>query len=87
VVLRIFKTYRDGKSLYHIADALNNDAVKARSASGKGWRPTAIRNVLVNPMYKGQLIVNRHLHISDIAKADMSKAIKIDVPPIVDEVL
>jgi len=41
--------------------------------------------MLINPAYKGTLIVNRHLHISDIARVDMSKAIIIPVPGIVSE--
>ncbi len=52
---------------------------------GKGWRGTAIRNVIINPVYKGTLIVNRHLHISDIDKVDMSKAICISVTPIISD--
>jgi hypothetical protein len=44
-----------------------------------------LRNVLINPVYKGMLIVNRNMHISDIDKVDMSKAIVISVPQIVTE--
>ena len=64
---------------------LNQEGIPSRSNKGKCWRATAIRNVLINPAYKGMLIVNRHMHISNIAKVDMSKAIIISVPEIVSE--
>ena len=41
--------------------------------------------MLLNPMYKGTLIVNRNTHISDINKVDLTKAIRINVPALVDE--
>jgi len=85
VVRRIFDWYRDGKPLSNIANMLNEEKVKPRSKSGKGWRGTAVRNILINPAYKGTLIVNRHSHIANIAKADMAKVITIAVPPIVAE--
>jgi hypothetical protein len=44
-----------------------------------------LRNILINPVYKGMLVVNRNMHISDIAKVDMSKAIVISVPRIVSD--
>jgi site-specific DNA recombinase len=64
---------------------LNNENIPPRSSKGKGWRITSLRNVLINPVYKGTCIVNRHAHISDIAKVDMSKVIIIPVPNIVSE--
>ena len=83
VVRRIFAKYNSGSSLAAVANMLNDDRVKPRYKSGKGWRPNAVRNILVNPVYKGTLIVNRHLHISDISRVDMSKAICISVAEIV----
>ena len=83
IVRRIFDDYVSGKSLNGIADSLNSDKVRPRSSKGKGWRETAVRNIIINPAYKGTLIVNRHEHIANIAKVDMSKAIVINVPAIV----
>jgi len=83
VVRRIFEKYNSGSSLAAVANMLNKDRIKPRYENGKGWRPTAVRNILVNPAYKGTLIVNRHLNISDIHKVDMSKAICISIPEIV----
>ena len=85
VVRRIFDQYKSGKSLSSIADSLNAERIKPRSSKGKGWRATAIRNLLINPAYKGTLIVNRHEHIANIAQVDMGKVIIINVPPIVPE--
>jgi len=59
--------------------------LRPRSKTGKGWHPTGIRQVLINPAYKGEALVNRHCHISDINKVDLSKVIKLVVPPIVPE--
>ncbi len=77
--------YNAGRSLNRIATTLNEEKVKPRNKNGKGWVGSAVRNILLNPAYKGTLIVNRHCHISDIAKVDMSKAIIISVPPIIPE--
>ena len=85
IVRRIFAKYNSASSLAAIANMLNEDKVKPRYKTGKGWRPTAIRQVVINPAYKGVQIVNRHLHISDIRKVDMSKAIIISVPAIISE--
>ncbi len=85
VVRRIYDMYSGGHSLNRIATILNEEKIKPRNKTGKGWVPSSVRIILLNPMYKGTLIVNRHCHISDIAKADMSKAIIISVPPIVLE--
>ena len=85
IVRRIFEKYNSGSSLSAVANMLNRDKVRPRGATGKGWRSTAIRHILINPVYKGTQIVNRHLNISDIRKVDMSKAIIINVPAIVLE--
>ncbi len=85
VIRRIFNMYDSGRSLNGIATILNEEKVKPKDKNGKGWRSTSVRNVLINPAYKGTLVVNRHSHISDINKVNMSKAITINVPPIVSE--
>jgi site-specific DNA recombinase len=85
VVRRIYEQYNSGKSLSSIANMLNEEKIKPRRRDGKGWRSTAIRNMLINPVYKGTLIVNRHEHISNIDKVDMSKAVIISVPPLVED--
>jgi len=85
IVRRIYSEYSEGKTLYGISEGLNKDKVPGRGKNCQGWRQTAVRQVLINPMYKGTQIVNRHAHISDINKIDLSKAIQISVPAIVTE--
>jgi len=85
IVKRVYEQYNSGKSLSGIANMLNEEKIQPRRKDSKGWRSTAIRNVLLNPVYKETLVVNRHEHISNIDKVDMSKAIIIPVPLIVDE--
>jgi site-specific DNA recombinase len=85
IIRMIYDLYASGKSLGAIVDQLNKELVRPRSKTGKGWYPTGLRQVLINPAYKGEAIVNRHSHIGDIKKVDLSKAIKIAIPPIVSE--
>jgi site-specific DNA recombinase len=85
IVRRIYSEYSEGKTLYGICEGLNKDKVPGRGKNCQGWRQTAVRQVLINPMYKGIQIVNRHAHISDISKIDLSKAIQIRVPATITE--
>jgi DNA invertase Pin-like site-specific DNA recombinase len=85
IVRRIYAEYREGKTLYGISEGLNRDKVPGRTKNCKGWRPTAVRDILLNPMYKGTQIVNRHARVSQLDKIDLSKTIQIQVPPTVDE--
>jgi len=85
IIGKIYDQYASGKSLSTIANQLNKELVHPRSKTGRGWHSTGIRQVLINPAYKGEAIVNRHCHIGDINKVDLSKAIKIVIPPIVSE--
>ncbi len=85
VIRMIYDLYASGKSLGSIADQLNKELVRPRSKTGKGWHSTGIRQVLINPAYKGEAVVNRHCHICDINKVDLSKAIRLAVPLIVSK--
>lgn len=51
----------------------------------KGWVDAGIRCVLISPVYKGTLVVNRNCHITHINGVDTGKAIVIKVPAIVSE--
>ena len=85
MVRRIFTEYSEGKTLYGISEGLNKDKVPGRGKNSKGWRETTVRQVLINPMYKGTQIVHRYTHICNINKIDLSNTIQIPVPPIVNE--
>jgi site-specific DNA recombinase len=85
IVKRIFNEYINGGTLNGVATSLQRDHIPPRSTHSMGWRLNAVHNILLNPIYKGNQIVNRHGHIADIKKVDMTKAIEISVPPIVSE--
>jgi site-specific DNA recombinase len=82
---RIYSEYNSGKSLHAIANMLNKENAPTRRKGGQGWRATAVRHLLINPVYKGSLVVNRYANISDLKKIDLGKAITIQVPPIIPE--
>ena len=85
IIRKIYDLYTSGKSLGAIADTLNKELVSPRGKNSKGWYNNSIRHILINPTYKGEAVVNRHCHISDINRVDLSKAIRLAVPPIVPE--
>ncbi len=87
IVHRMYAEYAQGKSLFAVSQGLNRDSIPARTKNGHGWYQTAVRQVLLNPVYKGTEVVNRHAHISLINKMDLSQAIFISVQPIVSEEL
>ncbi len=68
VVRRIFDLYLGGTGFGGIARTLNAEGVpspRARASKGRGWCPDAIRSLLVNPTYKGELVWNRSEWIKD----------------------
>jgi site-specific DNA recombinase len=85
VVKRMYSEYADGKSLFGISQSLNRDHIPGRTKNSQGWWQTAVRQVLLNPVYKGTEVVNRHAHISLINTMDLSNAIMISVPATVSE--
>jgi len=64
---------------------LNQDHIPPRAKRSQGWWQTAVRQVLLNPVYRGTEIVNRHAHISLINSMDLSNAIMMSVPALVSE--
>jgi site-specific DNA recombinase len=85
VVRRMYAEYVDGKSLFAISQGLNQDHIPPRAKRSQGWWQTAVRQVLLNPVYRGTEVVNRHAHISLINSMDLSNAIMISVPALVSE--
>lgn len=58
VVRRIFTLCAEGQGFTRIAKALNEDGVTPpRMASG--WAPTAVREILLRPLYRGEVVWNR----------------------------
>ena len=87
VVRRIYQLYSSGKSMIYVANLLNEEKIPPRHKNGKGWRPGALRDILLNPAYKGTQYVNRHIHISKLSEKKPKDTIKIKVPRIVTDAL
>ena len=70
VVRRICELYLGGAGLREIAHRLNADGVtppRPRALKGRppSWAPTAIREMLRNPIYRGERIFNRSEWVKD----------------------
>ena len=85
VVRRMYSEYVNGKSLFAISQGLNQDHIPPWAKRSQGWWQTAVRQVLLNPVYRGTEVVNRHAHISLINSMDLSNAIMMSVPSLVSE--
>lgn len=85
VVRRIFREYNAGKSMVSIADMLNKERVPPRYSTKKGWRMSAIRDIIIHPGYKGTHYVNHHLHSSRLSDEKPPGAIEMKIPKIVTE--
>jgi len=59
VVRRIFQLCADGCGLTRIAKTLNAEGIAPPRAHGRGWAPTAIREILHRDLYRGTVVWNR----------------------------
>jgi site-specific DNA recombinase len=62
IVRHIFEQYAQGWGLTRIAKALNQEhAASPRAQQGRpqGWAPSSVREVLIRPIYHGELVWNR----------------------------
>src|SRR5439155_22229398 len=57
VVRRIFELYAAGTGMLTRAHRLNEEGVKP--PRGRGWAPSAIREMLHRPLYRGEIVWNR----------------------------
>jgi len=85
IVRLIFNGYNSGKSIKAMNRVLDDQRIPTIRGKERGWIDSGIRFILINPIYKGTLTVSRNCHITDLNKADLSKAITINVPAIVSE--
>ena len=60
LVRQIFDMYAGGLGITRIAKRLNADGVPAPRQSPRGWAPTAVREILHRPLYKGEIVWNQH---------------------------
>ena len=70
VVRRIFEDYAKGASLRELAFTLNRERIappRPRALKGRppSWSVTALRSMLLNPLYRGELLWNRSKWIKD----------------------
>jgi site-specific DNA recombinase len=87
VVHRIFDLYSLGKSMSAICNILNDELIRTRTRRAKGWHSGAVRDIIVNPSYKGRQLLGRNSHISKLRKGTPEKIIEVSIPPIVDSSL
>lgn len=85
VVRRIFNEYNAGKSMAGMADMLNEERIPSRYRSAKGWRMSAVRDILIHPAYKGTQYVNHHLHSSKLSSEKPPGTIEIKIPRIITD--
>jgi site-specific DNA recombinase len=85
IVRFIFSGYNSGKSIKAMNRVLDDERIPTIRGKERGWIDSGIRFMLINPIYKGTLVVNRKCHVAYINKVDLSKAIIIKVPAIVSE--
>ena len=59
VVRRMFQLCAEGYGLTRIAKMLNAERIPPPRAHGRGWAPTAIREILYRTLYRGEIVYNR----------------------------
>lgn len=58
MVRQIFEMYAGGLGITRIAKRLNDEAIPAPCQGVNGWCPSAIREMLYRPLYRGQIVWN-----------------------------
>ena len=62
VVRRVFEMYASRMGISRIAKTLNGERV-APPRGGAGWAPSAIREILYRPLYRGEIVWNEYQKI------------------------
>ena len=78
VVQAIFQSYEHGDSLEQICAGLNERAVP--SATGKQWSVTAVRDILCNIRYTGDVLTNKYYtqdHLTHLVKRNHGEVERI----------
>ncbi len=63
IVRRIFDEFNSGESLRAIAHGLNADGIESPRA--KGWAISALRALILNPIYRGEYVWNKSEWVKD----------------------
>jgi site-specific DNA recombinase len=85
IVRQIFDLYAGGLGFSRIAKRLNAEGVPAARQSPRGWAPSAVREILHRPLYKGEIVWNQHQKIvrggtKKRRKRDEKDWIRLDAP-------
>ncbi len=59
IVRQIFDMYAGGLGIGRIAKQLNAEGVLAPRQSSMGWAPSAVREILHRPLYRGEIVYGR----------------------------
>jgi site-specific DNA recombinase len=59
IVRQIFEMYAGGLGITRIAHHLNHEKVLAPRQNVTGWSPSAVREMLRRPLYRGQIVWNK----------------------------
>jgi site-specific DNA recombinase len=59
IIRRIFELSTQGLGLTRIAKTLNADRIPPPRKAGLGWAPTAVREILHRPLYRGEVVWNK----------------------------
>ncbi len=60
LVRQIFDMSAGGLGISRIAKQLNAEGIPAPRQSPRGWAPSAVREILYRPLYKGEIVWNQH---------------------------
>jgi site-specific DNA recombinase len=59
IVRRIFEMHAAGLGLTPIAKTLNGERLSPPRKGGRGWAPSAVREMLYRPLYRGEVVWNK----------------------------
>ncbi|MDE3049555.1 MAG: recombinase family protein [Nitrospirota bacterium] len=85
IVRQIYDLYAGGLGIGRIAKLLNAEGILAARQSPRGWAPSAVREILHRPLYKGEIVWNQHQKIvrggtKKRRERDEKEWIRIDAP-------
>ena len=85
IVRQIYDLYAGGLGIGRIAKLLNTEGVPAARQNPRGWAPSAVREILHRPLYKGEIVWNQHQKIvrggtKKRRERDEKDWIRIDAP-------
>jgi site-specific DNA recombinase len=84
VVRRVFEMYATGMGISRIAKTLNGESIPP-PRGGAGWAPSAIREMLYRPLYRGEIVWNEYQKIErggtkHRRRRKREQLIKVDAP-------